>query len=158
MQTSSLVPSGTSLAQSGGLPPLVLDNVSNTDLKALCQEMYSDLGFLAGIIPERFGPIVSTGVTGITAAIAGGIDGALGKENKIGPVPINTAAAVMFAAGAVFGPNGDIREGCAAAARGFGAPLVYQWSQAKAAAWAAQRAAAKAAIAGAAATPAPASS
>src|SRR5271155_3837255 len=61
MQTTSLAPVGTSLAQTGGFPPLVLDNVSNADLRALCQEMYSDRGFLEGVIPERFGPIISTG-------------------------------------------------------------------------------------------------
>jgi hypothetical protein len=146
MQTTSLVLAGTSLAQTGG-PPLVIDNVSNTDLKALFQEMYSDRGFLAGVIPERFGPIVSTGATGIAAGIAGLVDGGLGpNSNKIGSIPINTAAAVVFAAGAVFGPKSDIREGCAAAARGFGAPLVYAWSFAKGQHWAAASAA-KAAIA-----------
>jgi hypothetical protein len=98
MQTTSLVPAGTSFAQTGG-PPLVLDNVSNADLRALCQEMYNDRGFLAGVIPERFGPIVSTGATGIAAGIAGLVDGGLGpNSNKIGPIPINTAAAVVFAA------------------------------------------------------------
>ena len=136
----------------GELPPLVLNNVSNTDLKALCQEMYSDLGFLAGVIPERFGPLVSTAATGAAAVLAGLIDGRLGPtpsnpagSNKIGPVTINTAAAIAFAAGAVLGPSSDIREGCAAAARGFGAPLVYQWSLAMGQQWAAQAAAAGAA-------------
>src|SRR5580700_445902 len=70
------------LARIGGLPPLVLDNVSDTELKNLCQEMYNDLGFLAGIIPERFGPIVSTCATGGAAVIAGTIDGILGAQNK----------------------------------------------------------------------------
>ena len=43
---------------------LVLDNVSNTDFKAVCQEMYTDLGFLAGVVPERFGLIVVDGRDG----------------------------------------------------------------------------------------------
>jgi hypothetical protein len=57
------------------------------------------------------------------------------------------AAAVVCAAGALFGPTTAWREASAAGARGFGAPLVYQWAHGKGAAWAAQCVVAKAAVA-----------
>jgi hypothetical protein len=66
----------------GWVPPLVLDNVSNTDFKAFCQEMYTDLGFLVGVVPERFGLIVSTAATRLAAGIAGAIER---SENHLGP-------------------------------------------------------------------------
>jgi hypothetical protein len=63
MQTPSLVPPGTNLAQGGQFPPLVIDNV---------------LGFLASLPPEEVGPLT----TGCAAVVAGAIDGGLGRAGE----------------------------------------------------------------------------
>lgn len=113
----------------GGAPPLNLEGASPADLRELCKGLYSDLSFLAGIVPERCGPTVSSGITAAFAGLAGALDGGLGENNKIGPITINTAVAIGAAAAALAAPTANWREFGAAVARGVGAPLIYNWAR-----------------------------
>ncbi len=109
MKTTSLVPAGTSLAQTGALPSSSTTSPTRTSGRSVRRCTATAASSRASSRSDS-GPSSSTGATGIAAGIAGLVDGGLGpNSNKIGPIPINTAAAVVFAAGAVFGPNSDIR-------------------------------------------------
>jgi hypothetical protein len=134
MQTS-LLPQGTVLPQAGDLPALDLANVPNDELRKLCGAMYDDLHFLSKIVPERFGPLTSSGVTGLAAFAAGMIDGYLDDKANVGPVDINTVLLAVSAGGALLGPTANWREGSAAVARGLASPLLYGWAKKKGTAW-----------------------
>ena len=81
-------------------------------------------------LPETVSPPVSTGITAISAFGAGMIDGAMGDQNKIGPVKLTPAIGVAATAGALlFSDNADVAEGLAAIGRGFIAPAAYDYGK-----------------------------
>ncbi len=61
------------------------------------------------------------------AGIAGGIDGYIGDKANIGPVGLAAAAAVGLALAAATVRHPAWREAAAAGARGFGAPVLYEF-------------------------------
>lgn len=120
----------TSLVAPGGAPPLDLDGASPAQLRELCKGLYGDLSFLAGVVPERVGPTISSLVTASAAGLAGLFDGGFDEKNtRIGPVGITTVVAIGAAAGAILAPTANYREGLAAVARGVGAPIIYLWAK-----------------------------
>lgn len=134
-QTSSLlVPSP--LGGGGlGAPPINLDALDARELRDLAKGMFSDLSFLAGAVPSRLTSVLSSGVTAGSAMLAGAVDGYLGDKANIGPVGMSAAVAVGMAAFAMVTKDPDYREGAAAIARGFGAPVLYEYSKKRVETW-----------------------
>ena len=82
--------------------------------------------FLLTQMAHKVGPTISTGVTMFASGAAGFIDGFLGEENKVGPVPINLVLGAGTAIGGFLAEDADLSELLAALARGFAGPAVYQ--------------------------------
>lgn len=101
------------------------------ELRSKIKELSRDLGeqkalstsLLTDHVAEYVPPSVSTGITWLTAAIAGAANGAMGPRNSIGPVRVDALAGVglMIAGMVVDEPN--MKEALQAAARGVGAPV-----------------------------------
>jgi len=114
---------------------LDLDNMSTAQARDLCRTLLGDLSFLAGHVPARVGSFISTGITMAAAGVAGGIDGYLGDKANLGPVGLTAAAAVGLAVAAAVVKHPDWREAAAAGARGFGAPVLYEFARGKVENW-----------------------
>jgi hypothetical protein len=132
-QTSLLAPLG------GSSPPLNLEGASPAELRQLVSGLYGDLSFLANATPTT-SAVVSSGVTFAAAGLAGLFDGYVKEENgKIGPLSFTTAAALAAVAATFYFKDATAVELSAAAARGFGAPILYNlakgqmqdWQQAR---------------------------
>jgi len=94
-----------------------------------------DIRHLLANTPKIMTRAASTGVTMLSAAVAGGIDGALGEKNNLGPARINVwIAGGAAVASLVMDGSPDAEEGAAAVARGFGAAMVYAESKERSAA------------------------
>ncbi len=130
MTNQTLVPSSY-----GGAPPINVDALTSKELKDLCKGMYTDLSFLAGVVPGRVGSMLSTGITAAAAAGAGVIDGYFGQNATLGTSGVTAAIAVGMAGFAVMTSDPDYREAAAAVARGFGAPILYSVSKKSIEAW-----------------------
>jgi hypothetical protein len=131
---SLLIPSSLG---GGGLsaPPVNLDALDTRELRDLAKGMFSDLSFLAGAVPSRLTSVLSSGVTAGSAMVAGAIDGYLGDKANIGPVGMSAAIAIGMAGFAMVTKDPDYREGAAAVARGFGAPVLYEYSKKQVETW-----------------------
>lgn len=94
-----------------------------------------DIRLLLANTPKIMTRAASTGVTLLAASVAGGIDGALGEKNNLGPARINVWVAGVAAVGSlVMDGSPDAEESLAAVARGFGAAMVYNEARERAAA------------------------
>lgn len=114
---------------------------------------------LAHHVSMLHGPL-STGITMGAASLAGAIDGALGEKRSIGPVPVVALVGLGVSFLGLLSDDPDIGEGVAAVARGLAAGAVYEATRRKVLEYAhpdqyALLKQADAAIAAAAASPAP---
>ena len=99
------------------------------ELRAELDARDEEIGTLLQHVRDRVVPAMSTAISYAAAGAAGALDGYLGEENKIGPVSINAAASIGFAIASVSLPDPNLAEACAAAARGIGSPLMYEFAK-----------------------------
>jgi hypothetical protein len=115
--------------------PINVDALAPQQLRDLCKGMFTDLAFLAGVVPANVGSAISSGITAGAALAAGAMDGYFAEKSNIGPVGLSTAVALGMASYAVVTKNPDRREAAAAVARGFGAPILYDLGKRKVESW-----------------------
>lgn len=89
-------------------------------------EALSDL--LENHVADVVGGAASTALTWAGAGVMGAIDGALGANRFLGPVPISAIGAAGLAVTGLFVQEPNAREAINALARGIGAPMVYEMS------------------------------
>lgn len=101
------------------------------ELRGKIRELTRDLGeqrelstsLLQNHVAEYVPPSVSTGITWLTAAIAGAANGAMGPRNSIGPVRVDALAGIGFMVAGLLVEEPNAKEALQAAARGIGAPV-----------------------------------
>lgn len=105
---------------------------TRSDLDRVNQQLAESQGtidLLLAHMATKVGPTMSTGITLLAAGAAGVFDGALGDENKLGPVPLSLVFSGGSALAGYLAKDPDLSEFMIAAARGWAAPTIYKMAE-----------------------------